>query len=422
MSATAKVRNYGDEAERIFQAMQAEQKRDKDAQAVDQFRRAQAAVAQETNGLDVWNLGADIMTQVIPPQQYAVRPYLPLGCATGLSGQGKVGKSFLALLIMLSVAAGRPCFGCDVLQGDVWYFSAEDKPSRVMERAQAILQEFTPEERTKAIQHFHCIDAVGKRLFFVATIHGAAQITSVCDQISQTVGKAVLVVVDTVSRINPLPENSNEGMALVVSAAEVIANRTGAACVLCHHVGKSQARGGETDMYAGRGASSFGDNCRSVLTLSHAMEAQVKAFDERTQEQQRMNNVRVLTHSASSYGREASQVYLLRRDNGTFEKLNPVTDLLTPLAEWLHTKGMPTFTAFMLKRTYAKEIWSPTPGRSDIEKFIDGCIRSGMFIRAEGGKGGGEHYRLSPVTPELIESFDSRTVGIISDPRGWLDE
>lgn len=371
--------------------------------------------------LDVWTLGEDIMTKVIPPQLYAIRPYLPLGCATGLSGQGKVGKSFVTLLMMLCVAAGRPCFGCDVQQGHVWYFSAEDRPQRVMERAQAILRDFSEDERALAIKHFHCIDAVGKRLFFVATIRGAAQITSVCEQISLTVGKAVLVVVDTVSRINPLPENSNEGMALVVSAAEVIATRTGAAVVLNHHVGKSQARGGETDMYSGRGASSFGDNCRSVLTLSHATEAQVNSFDERTQDQQRLSNVRVLTHSAASYGREARPVFLLRRDDGTFVKLDPVTDLITPLADWLRGKSLTSFTRRMLRQTHSKEIWASTPSRSDIDRFIDVSIRTEMFLPAEASQGGGERYRLSEGTVERITDIDARVIGAIEDPKGWDD-
>jgi RecA-family ATPase len=383
--------------------------------AFDQFRQKPPT----PEPLATWALGADIMTRVIPRQEYAIAPYLPLGCATGLSGQGKVGKSFLSLLMMLSVAAGRPCLGCSVTAGPVWYFSAEDKPDRVMERAQAILKEFTDEERTRAISNFHAIDAVGKRLFFVATIHGAAQITTVCEQIAATVGQAVLIVVDTVSRINPLPENSNEGMALVVSAAEVIASRTGAAVVLNHHVGKSQARGGETDMYSGRGASAFGDNCRSVLTLSHATDVQVRTFDERTQEQQRLNNVRVLTHSAASYGREAAPIYLLRHDNGTFEKLNPVTDLLSPLQEWLRSKGLTTFTPYMLKRTHAKEIWSPTPSRAEIEKFIERAVATEIFISVGKAQGGGGQFRLNLTTPETITALDG---GVIQDIEGtgWL--
>jgi hypothetical protein len=374
--------------------------------------------------LDVWSLGADIMTCVIPPQEYALRPYLPLECATGLAGQGKVGKSFLALAIMLHVAAGRPFLGCEVKQGHVWYFSAEDKPNRVKERARSILKDFTEEERGSVDRYFHCIDAVGKRLFFVATVHGAPQITSVCEQIAETVGKAVLVVVDTVSRINPLPENSNEGMALVVSAAEVIASRTGAAVLLNHHVGKSQARSGETDMYAGRGASSFGDNCRSVLALTHATEAHVRAFDERAREQQRLNNVRLLTHSASSYGREAPPAYLLRREDGTFEKLNPVTDLLTPLAEWLNTKKLATFTRFGITRTHAKEIWNPTPSRLELEKFVDHAVATEVFLRAEPGQGGGERYKLSPATADTIQYFDERVVTDLENQQeddAWLN-
>jgi regulatory protein RepA len=384
---------------------------------------AQQAQKFETpEPLSVWTFDENIMTEVIPSQVYAVRPYFPLECVTGFPGPGKVGKSYFMLLVMLSVAAGRPCLGCPVQQGHVWYFSAEDKKNRVKERVQEILKDFTAEERARAATHFHCIDAVGKRLFFTVSNRGAPQITDVCERISTLVGKAVLVVVDTVSRINQLPENANESMALVVSAGEVIADRTGAAVVLNHHVTKAGARSGETDMYAGRGGGAFADNCRSVLTLSKATDAQVATFDERTQEQQRLGNVRVLTHSASSYGREALPVFLLRRDNGTFAKLDAVMDLLSPLTEWLQSKGLTSFTRRMLRQSHAKEIWPTTPSRAEIDRFVDQSIRAEVFIRADAGQGGGERYRLSEGTPENIEAHDARTLHQTSgDDEEWLN-
>lgn len=371
--------------------------------------------------LDVWTFDENIMTEVIPPQVYAVRPYFPLECVTGFPGPGKVGKSYFMLLVMLSVAAGRPCLGCPVQQGHVWYFSAEDKKNRVKERVQEVLKDFTPEERAKAAKYFHCIDAVGKRLFFTISNRGAPEITDVCERISALVGKAVLVVVDTVSRINQLPENANESMALVVSAGEVIADRTGAAVVLNHHVTKAGARSGETDMYAGRGGGAFADNCRSLLTLSKATDAQVATFDERTQEQQRLGNVRVLTHSASSYGREALPVFLLRRDNGTFAKLDAVMDLLTPLAEWLNTKKLATFTRRMLTRVHAKDIWPATPSRAEIDRFIDQSLRTEVFVRANPGQGGGDHYKLSDATAERITDLDTETVSRLITTEDWLE-
>jgi hypothetical protein len=361
--------------------------------------------------LDVWTFDDKIMTEVIPSQQYAVRPYFPIGCSVGLSGQGKVGKSYLMLLVMLSVAAGRACLGCPVQQGHVWYFSAEDRPDRVRERIREILRDFTPEERAKAAKYFHCINAVGKRLFFVASVHGAARITEVIDRISETVGKAVLVVIDTVSRVNPLLEN-NEHLALIVSAAEVIAGRTGAAVVLTHHVGKGQARSGVTDMYAGRGGSAFGDNCRSVVVLSYADEKQVRTFDEWTQDEARRHKVLVLTHAASSYGAEAGPVFLHRRPNGTHELITPVSDLLTPLVAWLKSKELTAFSRKMITETHVKEIWPEhAPSRAELLKFINASIENGALLVSETkARGGGTRLQLSPATLEAIEAFDSKVI------------
>jgi RecA-family ATPase len=278
---------------------------------------AAAAGAPAADLLATWTLPANIMDLAVPVQRYAIKPYFPLECATGLAGQGKVGKSYLTLYALLCVAAGRRFLGCEVTGGDAWYFSAEDRPDRVMERAQAILAEFTEAERALAVKRFHAIDAVGKNLFFVAMVQGGAVITNVAERIGAAAGKAVLIVVDTVSRINPLSEQSNETMALIVAAAEKIAGTTGAAVVLNTHTGKQQARSGETDMYTARGGSAFGDNARSIVVLSRATNADAAKLIDKLQVAQSENNLLILTHAASSYGREAASRFLLRRANGT---------------------------------------------------------------------------------------------------------
>jgi RecA-family ATPase len=378
------------------------------AAAVETETKAKAAA--HTDLLATWTLPANIMEMRVPEQRYAIRPYFPLECATGLAGQGKVGKSYLTLYALLCVAAGRPFFGCEVQGGDVWYFSAEDRPDRVMERAQAILADFTDKERALATKRFHAIDAVGRNLFFVAMVNGGATITNVAERIAAAVGKAVLICVDTVSRVNPLSEQSNETMALIVSAAEKIASLTGAAVCLNTHVGKAQARSGETDMYAGRGGSAFGDNCRSIVVLSRATDKDAEKLTDALQAEQRENNLLILTHAASSYGREAMPLYLVRRDNGTIgavegeilrDESRDTGAEMQGLLNWYSGPNKTRPFSVSEAARHSRKRWTKMTQRQT-EAFLDQAIDSGLLASAGKGPTGGILYLPAAADPFSI--------------------
>jgi hypothetical protein len=74
---------------------------------------------------------------------------------------------------------------------------------------------------------------------------------------------ARLIVLDTLSRIHDLDENSNSDMARLVSTLEYVAASTNAAILYLHHVNKGSAREGQIDQpHAARGASALIDNAR----------------------------------------------------------------------------------------------------------------------------------------------------------------
>ena len=287
----------------------AEKRTAADAAAVDATTRAQP--------LPTLRVPADIMTRVVQPQEYALRPYFPKRCVTAFVGQGKSGKSFVALAACLGVAAGRATFGCEVSAGDAYYFSAEDRWERVLERVREILRDFSDAERKRALDHFYVIDAVGQSLFLITfSQSGGIVVADTAMRIIETVKTASLIVIDPISRINPTRED-NETFALLVSVGEKIAGATGAALVYAHHVGKSQARSGQTDLYTGRGGSSLGDNARSVVVLSRPTPRELVGLAEPLQSAARNHNLLMLTHAALSYGREAKPLYMLRYPNGT---------------------------------------------------------------------------------------------------------
>ena len=76
-----------------------------------------------------------------PPERFFLVPeYIPGRNVTLLSGDGGTGKSLLALMLGVSVAASKPWLGIEVAQGPVVYVSAEDELEEVHRRLAAICE------------------------------------------------------------------------------------------------------------------------------------------------------------------------------------------------------------------------------------------------------------------------------------------
>jgi RecA-family ATPase len=76
---------------------------------------------------------ATIMAKVLPPMSWIVPDYLPAGM-TFISGKPKVGKSWLALQLALSVMTGGKVFNKDIEPGRVLYLALEDNERRLQDR------------------------------------------------------------------------------------------------------------------------------------------------------------------------------------------------------------------------------------------------------------------------------------------------
>jgi len=93
-------------------------------------------------------------------------------------------------------------------------------------------------------------------------------------------------VLDTLSRIHGLDENSNGDMARLVSTLEYVAARTGASVLYLHHISKGSAREGQTDhQHAARGASALIDNARWCGFVARMTEDESKRLSDRADRQ-----------------------------------------------------------------------------------------------------------------------------------------
>ncbi len=85
----------------------------------------------------------DLLSWELPPVRWTIPELLPEGL-TLLAGKPKLGKSWLALSVALSIAVGGVALGAQrVAKGDVLYLALEDNTRRLQSRARRLLASMT---------------------------------------------------------------------------------------------------------------------------------------------------------------------------------------------------------------------------------------------------------------------------------------
>ena len=213
-----------------------------------------------------------------PPQLDFIWPGFLAGTVGALVAPGATGKSFWALEAAMSIACSVA--GGDVVQikprrtGRVVYLAGEDPEPALIRRVHAIGQHFSQSAREAIADNLILEPIMGKRLN-VMKKHHLAHVMELC-------ADARLIVLDTLSRIHTLDENSNSDMARLVATLEHVAARTGAAVLYLHHVSKGSAREGQTDQqHAARGASALIDNARWCGFVAKMTEDEAARYSDR---------------------------------------------------------------------------------------------------------------------------------------------
>jgi len=106
------------------------------------FRRCQQASAPPAGHPAIFSL-QDLLSWEVPSARWAIPEVLPEGL-TLLAGKPGLGKSWLALALALSIAAGSVALGTQpVTQGNVLYLALEENARRLQARAQQLLASMT---------------------------------------------------------------------------------------------------------------------------------------------------------------------------------------------------------------------------------------------------------------------------------------
>lgn len=194
-----------------------------------------------------------------PPVLDFIWPGFLAGTVGALVAPGATGKSYFtleaAMSIACSVAGGDLVKLAPVHTGRVVYMAGEDPAPALIRRIHAIGQHLPLSAREAIAENLTLEPIMGKRLNIMDDRH-LARVVEYC-------ADSRLIVLDTLSRIHQLDENSNGDMAQLVGTLEYVAATTGASVLYLHHVNKGSAREGQADQQqAARGASALIDNAR----------------------------------------------------------------------------------------------------------------------------------------------------------------
>ena len=172
---------------------------------------------------------AELQERQFPPVSWAVPGLVPAGL-TILAGKPKIGKSWLALDIAIACAEGGFTLGDRKCQkGDVLYAALEDNPRRLKTRLSKVARKATWPEGL----HFW---TEMKRL----EDGGLDQLRQWIDRVRN----ARLIVMDTFAKVRSpkgRDESSYEGDYRQAGTLKTLADKTGVAIIMVHHVRKMEA-------------------------------------------------------------------------------------------------------------------------------------------------------------------------------------
>ena len=196
----------------------------------------------------------DLAHAVPAPQVFWWDGLMPADHVTSLQGHGGAGKSWLALMLAVSIATGRPFFGHATRRGKVLYFSAEDPGNLVRRRLAQICREWGIDPATLA-SDLHVLDATEPAPGLFAELRpGGARMgatTPTYHALVQyiTANAIDVVMVDNASDTFEADEINRAAVRAFIRSLALLVRPRGGAVMLLAHVSKETSR-------AGRGAGS----------------------------------------------------------------------------------------------------------------------------------------------------------------------
>ena len=210
----------------------------------------------------------DLLRQEFPSPNWAVPGLLSEGLSI-LAGKPKIGKSWLALNLALTIAGGGKALGTtQVVAGDVLYLSLEDRWRRIQDRARKVLRGLGELGRE-----------VGKRLR--VAVEWPRQHQGGLDEIKRwldTAQRPTLVIVDVWARFRPPSHGSRSAYDQDyehAAAFKAVLDGGPVSGMPLHHCKKAAAEDVFDEISGTLGFSGSADGCLVLLRSRNENEAEL---------------------------------------------------------------------------------------------------------------------------------------------------
>jgi RecA-family ATPase len=205
------------------------------------------------------------------PEEMLVECLLPEGVVVFLAGEPKTAKTFQGLYMAICVAAGLPLFGrLKSKQGAVVVICEEDTAKQLRRRIWWLARGLNVDPRTLPIR--------------IAAMRGSKiEEDAWRAQIAKEATGAKLIVLDALTRIHGLDENSRTDMQRVTRGLTELATSTGATVVVLHHYKKPAGNGADAGLRSGQKMRGTGDLyalARAIIGVSKEKDGTLKLDPE----------------------------------------------------------------------------------------------------------------------------------------------
>ena len=211
----------------------------------------------------------DVLTHPSPPPAFVWDSYLPRGVVTLLSAHGGTGKSYIALMLAVCVALGRPLFGVETSASKTLFVSLEDGAPLVRRRLADICGRWGINPLALG-DRLRIVDGTENPELFSAETRGAGETTATYAELHTLVQSdgIGLVVVDNASDAYGGDEIQRRQVRAFMRSLTNVARLTDCGVLLLAHVDKATSRekkaaGGEG--YSG--STAWHNSARSRLFL-----------------------------------------------------------------------------------------------------------------------------------------------------------
>jgi RecA-family ATPase len=250
-----------------------------------------------------------------PETEFTTEYLTPLGDLTLFSANGGVGKTFLALMWLLCIAAGRMFMGFKVVQSSVLFVTAEDRIKECAKRLAEISADMQLLMRNQFTQeahdNFNLWEILGQPLWIEDKTNAAGVPTLTMIELERRIVAtgARQVVIDNASSVFCANHNDNVQVTAFISYLRRMAERTQCNILILAHVSADNATKGAAKTYYGSTAWHNAVRSRLFMELKPAQDG----IDE---------HINVI-HEKSNYGKLAEPFKLQR---------NPETGVLRLLS------------------------------------------------------------------------------------------